>query len=199
MRFLQRDDTFYREPLVNVTAALPERHIASCHLVDVAAQVVVGAKQYLRVLRQLVYHLLRVAARHHHVGQCLHRRRRVHVAHHQVVGMLVLESLQVLGLARVGQRASRSGVGAEHHLLRRQQLARLRHEVNAAHHDDLCIGISRLTGQGERVAHEVGHLLHLAHRVVVGQDHSILLFRQLSDGSLQSIPVIPFVHYLKNL
>ena len=51
MGFLHRDDSGYREALMNVTAALPEVHVATCHLVDVTAQVVVRTKQNLRILR----------------------------------------------------------------------------------------------------------------------------------------------------
>ena len=185
MLLLQRHDGLHRETLMHMAATLPQQHLSARSRVDVAAQVVVGAKDDALVPGQLVYNLLRIAARHHHIGQRLHSRRRVHIAHHGVAGMLIDERLQVVGLATVGQRAASVQVGAQHLLLWRQQLARLGHEVHTRHHNDVGVGLRSLSGQRKRVAHKVGHLLNVARGVVVGQQHRVLLLAQTTNLLLQ--------------
>ena len=168
-----------------MAAAVPEQHVATRHAVDIVAQIVVGTEDELLVLRQTVHHLLRVARSDHHVCERLHGSRSVHVAHHLVARVLRLELLQVLSLARVRKRAAGCEVGAEHLLLRRKQLACLSHEVHAAHHDDLSVGLCSLARQCQRVADEIGHLLHFAHRIVVSQHHCVLLLTQATYLLLQ--------------
>ena len=99
--------------------------------------------------------------------------------------MFVLESFQVFSPTTVGQRTACREVGTKHHLVWREQFARLGHEMHTAHHHHPCVGLSRLTGQRQRVAHEVGYLLDVTHSVVVSQDNRIFLPTQLSDLGLQ--------------
>ena len=175
----------HRETLVHMAAAVPEQHLPAGDRVDIRPQVLVGTEDELGVLREGVDNLLGVAAGHHHIGQRLDGRRGVHVADHLIAGMLVLELPQVFGAARVGQRTACVEVGAEHHLLRRENLTGLGHEMHTAHHDHVGIGLGSLARQRQRVANEVGHLLNLAHRIVVSQDDSILLLGQTPYLSLQ--------------
>ena len=47
--------------------------------------------------------------------------------------------------------------------------------MHATHHDDVGIRVSRLACQRQRVTDEVGHRLDVARRVIVCQDHGVLL------------------------
>ena len=81
------------------------------------------------------------------------------------------------------QPASRSGIstvfsGAE-------DRGRLGHEVDAAEDDRGRVGGGRLAREAERVADVVGHVLHLGHLVVVGEDDRVALARELADLLLQ--------------
>jgi len=175
MLLLQLRYSLHGELLVNVASAVPQQHVASGHRVDVRPEVMVRTEYYLLILWERVYHLLRVAARNDHIGECLHRGCGVDIAHHLVAGVLLLEPLQVLRAAGVGKRASGIEVGREHFLLRTEQLACLRHEMHAAHHDDVSVCRGSLTCQRERVAYEVGALLHLSGSVIVCEQHGVLL------------------------
>ena len=164
-----------REAPVHMASALPQQHPPARNSVYIVAQVAVGTEDYLLVLRQLAYYALRIAARYDDVRQRLHRRRGVHIAHHRVAHMLLLELPQLLGAARVGKRAARVKVGTQHRLVRTQQLARLSHEVHAAHHYHLSLRLRRLASQRQRVAYEVGNVLHRAVRIIVRHNHGVLL------------------------
>ena len=103
--------------------------------------------------------------------------------------MLVLERLEVFGLARVSQRASGIEVGREHRFLRREYLAGLSHEVYSTHHHHLSIRLSSLASQSQGVANKVGNVLNVANGVVVGQDNGIFLLTQLPDSLLEVYPL----------
>ena len=182
---LELHDLRYREFLVHMATAIPKQHAAARHRVDVVAQVIVGAKDDLGVGGEAVDDLLGVARGHHTIGERLHGSRGVDIAHHLIAGMLGLESLQVGGLATVGQRAARGEVGAEHRLVGREQLTRLGHEMHATHHHHLGVGLGSLARQSQRIAHKVGNVLYVAGGVVVGQDDGILLLAQFSNLLLQ--------------
>ena len=175
---LQLHDRLHGEFLMHMTSTVPEQHTPARDTVDVVAKVVVGAKDDLLALGEAVDDLLGIAAGHHTIRQRLHCRRGVHIAHHLVTRMLLLVFLQVFSLAAVRQRTSGIEVGAQHGLVRTQELAGLRHEMHAAHHHHLGIGLGSLAGKGEGVAHEVGNVLYLAHRIVVRQDNRILLLAE---------------------
>ena len=84
-----------------MTATIPKQHLTASHLVDVVTQIIVRTEYQLGILRQLVDHLLGIAAGDDDICQCLHRCRRVHIRNNLIAGMLVLEFLQILCLARV--------------------------------------------------------------------------------------------------
>ena len=57
----------------------------------------------------------------------------------------------------------------------REHRRRLGHEVHAAERDHLGVGLRRLLREAERIADEVGHVLHLGQLVVVREDHGAAL------------------------
>ena len=147
MLLLQLDNGIHRETLMHMTTTLPQQHIAARDGIDIRAQIIVRSENNFLILRERVHYLLRIATGYHHIGQCFHGRRGVHIAHHLVARMLLLVSLQILSLAAVSQRAACIQVRTEHQLVGRQQLAGLCHEVHASHDDDLRIRLCRLAGQ----------------------------------------------------
>ena len=94
--------------------------------------------------------------------------------------MFLLIFLQVVGLARVGERTAGIEVGRQYEFVGTKYLARLGHEVNATHHDNLRVGVGSLLCQSKRVADEVCHLLYFATRVVVSQHDGVFLTTHLS-------------------
>lgn len=102
-----------------------------------------------------------------------------------MAGILRLESGELRGGTRVGKRAARLGAGDEHLFFGAEYLGRLGHEVHAGEEDH--VGIDRLCAyrQGERVAQEVGHGLHFGPRIVVCEDHSVLLTLEPLDALLE--------------
>lgn len=63
----------------------------------------------------------------------------------------------------------------QHLLFRREHLGRLRHEMHAGEEDDPGVGLLRLDGERQRIAQEIGYLLHFGQRIVVRQDNGVLL------------------------
>ena len=125
---------------------------------------------------------LRVAGGAAVVALGLHLGGRVHVRDDDRAGVLRLPLAQLLGRDRRGQRAAGAQIGDQHRLLGREDLRRLGHEVDAAEDDRLGVGRGRLAREAERVADVVGHVLHLGHLVVVGEDHRVAL-RARARGS----------------
>jgi hypothetical protein len=94
MGLLEPHNLFYRELLVHMAAAVPQQHLPARHAIDVVSQVVVGPEDDFLVLGKAVNDLLGIARGHHTVGECLHGRRGVDIAHHFVARMLVLNFLR---------------------------------------------------------------------------------------------------------
>ena len=59
--------------------------------------------------------------------------------------------------------------------MRRQDGSRLRHEVHAAEDDDVGVGLGGFAREAERVADEIGDVLHLGPLVVVGEDDGVAI------------------------
>ena len=53
--------------------------------------------------------------------------------------------------------------------------------MHAAEDDDVGIGLGRFLAQLQRVAHEVGDVLHLAALVVMGEDNGVPFLFKLQD------------------
>ena len=80
--------------------------------------------------------------------------------------------LELIDRGHVGHRAAGGKVGQYHLLMRRREhVGAFRHEMHAAEHDELGLGMLRdLAGEAERVADVVGELDHLIALVVMAED-----------------------------
>ncbi len=65
--------------------------------------------------------------------------------------------------------------------MRIENRGRLRHEVDAAEDDDIGVSSGGFLAQLQRIADEVGDVLHLAALVVMGEDDGVLLLFKLQD------------------
>ena len=126
-----------------------------------------------------------VGGRHAVVGLGLDLGRRVDVHDDDRAGVLGLPGAQLVGGDRVRERAARVQVRQQHGLLGREHRRRLGHEVHAAERDHVGVGRRRLLREAERVADEVGHVLHLGQLVVVGEDDGAALGGQRAYLVLQ--------------
>ena len=95
--------------------------------------------------------------------------------------MLRLPGAELVGVDGCGQRAAGLEVGQQHDLRRRQDRGGLGHEVDPAEDDHSGVGVGRLLGEPERVADEIGDVLHLGPLVVVREDHRVALVPQPLD------------------
>ena len=169
---------FHGEALVHVAGTVPEHHLPARYLIDILAQVAVGAEDDFLVLGQALHDLACVGGGDHHVGDGLDGGRGVDVGDDGVAGAGFAEVGKLVGRATLGQRARGVEVGDEHFLLGAEHFVGLAHEVYAAHDDDVRVGLCRLACQGQAVAYEVGHFLQRLVGVVVGQDDGVLFLRQ---------------------
>ena len=169
---------------VHVALAVPDVHAPAGHALDVGAQPHVGAEQDLHVVAVLAADVLnhadRVRGRAAVVGLRLDLGRGVHVHHHDGARVLGLPGPQLIGRDRVGERAAGVEVGQQHGLVRAEDRGRLGHEVHAAERDHVGVRGRSLAREAERITHEVRHVLHLGHLVVVGEDHRVAL---LGEGA----------------
>ena len=96
--------------------------------------------------------------------------------------MFLDELFELVGRTAVGQGTAGSHVGYQHLLFRTKHFGRLAHEMNAAHHDDVCRRLGGLLRQGQTIAYIIGNFLYFTPLVVVSHNQRILLFLQLIDG-----------------
>lgn len=176
MLLLEFKNLFERELLMYVASSVPEHHVATGLGVDIISQIAVGTEDDFLVLGERLDHLHGVARGDHDVGESLDRGRGVDVGNHRVSGVLLDEFFKLGSRAAVGQRTPGVEVGNEDLFLRTKDLDGLAHEVDSAHHDDVVVESFGNPGEGERVAHKVGHILDLAHGVVMREDDGVLLF-----------------------
>ena len=132
-----------------------------------------GRKRMPLVLGDGVDHVEHVAAGAAVVELRLHLGGRVDVADGDVVGELRLPAAHVLGGHRGRERAAGLEVRQQHPLAGRQDRRGLRHEVHAGEDDHLGRRLRGLPGEAQRVADEVGDVLHLGSLVVVRQDDRV--------------------------
>jgi hypothetical protein len=92
--------------------------------------------------------------------------------------------LELLGIGHVGHRAAGREVRQDHLLMRRaQDVGALGHEVHAAEHDEVGLGVGRhALGQLVRVAGVVGELDDLVALVVVAEDDEASAERGAGGG-----------------
>ena len=171
-----------REALVHLAMPLPEDDLDVGLRGHVLAQELVGQEDH-PVDAQRLDHRHRVGRGAADVRLGLHRRRGVDVGHHRHARVALPQQADVRGRDRRRQRAARQWIGDQHRLLRRQDLRRLGHEVDAGQHDHLGVRLRPLLRQGQRVAHEVGDAVKdLRRLVVVGEDDGVPLPFELVDG-----------------
>jgi hypothetical protein len=167
---------------VDVTLAVPHVQRPSQRLLDVGAEEHVRAEQDLGVLAMLAEDvrddLHRVGRGAAEVGLGLDLSRRVDVHDHDRAWVARLPVAQLLRGDRICQRAPGLQVGDQHPFVGAQDRRGLGHEVHAAEHDRVGVGLRRALGETERIAHIVGDLLDLGQLVVVRQDHCVAFPRQ---------------------
>ena len=99
--------------------------------------------------------------------------------------MLGLPLAKLLGVDRRGERAAGGEIGQQDALVRRENRRGLGHEVHAAEDDDLGLGLRGLASQAERVADEVGDVLHFGALVVVRENDRVPLLGERADSIVQ--------------
>lgn len=170
---LELDDFFERELFVHVTRTVPQQHVAARLGVDVIAEIAVGAKDDFLIGRKRLDYLHGVARSDHDVGESLDGGRRVDIRHHCVTRVFLDEFFQLRGRATVGERTPGVEIGHKHLFVGTEYFDCLAHEVDSTHDDDVIVELLGNLSQGQRIAHKVGHILDVAHRVVVGQDDGV--------------------------
>jgi hypothetical protein len=95
------------------------------------------------------------------------------------------KGLERIGGAAIGQGATGGEVGHHHLAGGVQDLCGLRHEVDAAKHNDVVLRALRDPRQGKRIADVVGEVLDFGFLVVVGQDNRVALFFEAPDLLLE--------------
>ena len=171
---------------MDVALAGPDLHLAAGDPLEVGAEEHVGQKQDVAVGRHGLDHCARVAGGAAVVRERLHLGGRVHVADDDGAGVLGLPGSQLVGVDRRRQRAAGIEVGDQHRPRRRQDRGRLGHEVDAAEGDHVGLGTGGGLRQPERVAHQVGDVLHLGQLVVVGEDDGVALGRERAHLVVQA-------------
>ena len=119
------------------------------------------------------------------VAQRLHRRAAVDVADDEVIGVRPDELLERRRRAAVGERTARGKVRQQHELVRVEDLGGLRHEVDAAEHDDVRVGARGRLRERQAVADDVGDVLDVGLLVEVGQDDGVQLAFEARDPGKQ--------------
>ena len=95
--------------------------------------------------------------------------------------MLGLPGAQLLRRYRIGKRAPGGDVRNQDRAVGAEDLGGLRHEVDAAHDDDVGVGLRRRLGEAEGVANEIRDVLNRGHLVVVGQNDGVSPRAEVAD------------------
>ncbi len=176
MLSLEFKNLFKGELLVHMACTIPQHHVTTGLRIDIISQIAVGTKNYFLILRQRIDHLHGIAGSDDNIGESLDGSRSVDVRDHSVTRMILYEFFKFGSRATVGKRASGIEVRHQHLLLRTKNLDSLAHEMHSAHHDYGIVETFCDPGKSEGVAYKISHLLDFTHRVVMGEDDSVLLF-----------------------
>ena len=95
--------------------------------------------------------------------------------------MLRLELPKLRASYHVRHWAPSRWIGDKHSLPRIQYRGGLGHEVHAAEHYHVRFDLSRAPRELQRIASEVGGLLHLGAAVVVREDYGVAVLLELRD------------------
>ena len=135
---------------MHVTLAHPHVHVLPAGDTPyVRAEEHVGEKQNLLVEGNGVDDLDRVTRRAAVVALRLHLGGRVYVGDDDSAGMFCLPFAELFRIDGRRERATRSEIRQQHRLLRRENRRRLRHEVDAAEHDDVGLGLRGFAAQSQ--------------------------------------------------
>lgn len=110
-------DLFGAEDLVHHAGTVPQDHVATGLLDEVAAQIDVRRKNDGLILRDAFYDVYRVGGRAANIRQGLQFCRAINIADHQVIGVFFLEFPEQVRRTAIGQRATRFEVGQQYFLL----------------------------------------------------------------------------------
>ena len=160
---------------VNVAFAEPDLQLAPGDALEPEAEVHVGQEQDLAIGRDRLDHRPRVAGGAAEVAFGLHLGTRVHVGDDDRARVLRLPRAQLGRVDRGRKRAAGAQIGDQHRLLGAEDRRGLGHEVHAAEEDRRRVRRGRLPREPQRVADEVGHVLHLGELVVVREDDRVTL------------------------
>ena len=113
----------------------------------------------------------------------LHFGRGVDIGDHRHAGIGLAQGAHIGASDRGRKRTAGAAIGDQHHLVGIEQLRGLGHEMHAALHDDLGVGLRRLAGELERVADHVGDAMEdLRRHVIVRQHDGVARALEIVDG-----------------
>ena len=98
-----------------------------------------------------------------------------------MVGMLTHKFRKSIAWAALGEGARGLRIRNEDFLCGTKYLARLSHEMHAAHYNDVGLGLCSLLSQRETVANEVGNVLDGTLRIIVREDYGTLRLCQAAN------------------
>ena len=175
------------ELLVHDAEPRPLHQLPAGLLLHPGAEVAIGREDDLRMARETVDDLLRIARGADDVAERLHAGGAVDVADDLVVRIALQPLRELVGRAAVGERAAGVQVRQQDLLVRVQDLRGFRHEMDAAEYDHLRARLRRLLRELERIAHEIREVLDLRVLVVVGEDHRVELAAEPFDPIQKSL------------
>ena len=182
---LQLEQFGLAERLVDDADAGPQQHVTVELAIEIAAEMPIGAEDYLLRRVDLREDRLRARTGDDDVGQRLHLGRAVDVGQRDVVGVRGAKRGEFFRRTGILQAAAGVDIGQHHDLFRAQDLGGLGHEPHSAKGDDLGIGRGGLAAQFKRIADEIGQILQFRLLIIMRQDHCLALDAQPVDLGAQ--------------
>ena len=167
----RRRDPLRSDFVVDRAVSRPQFHFPPERIHDVAPQMAVGKEHDLFVLRDRRYDAVGVGAGAADVDFRLDGGGGVDVGDEHGVGVLFLVRAHGFRRRHVRHAAARFRRGIDHDRLRGEDLRRFGHERNAAEDDARRFRVARLEAQFQRIADEIGNVLHFGQSVVVSEYH----------------------------
>ncbi len=179
---LQCKDAFLLNPvLVNLAISGPcYDFLALDKALYIHRQIAVGNENYF-LLRQTLYDLGGVRRSAADVRFRLHCRARVNICHNCRVRVLFLLGAQSFDVHHRCHWAARIWLGMHNNLAWVEDYRRFDHEIHAAENYDFRVCLLRLKAERQRVAYEIGNVLHLRALVVVREDDGVFLLFKARD------------------
>ncbi len=178
-----RVDVLRIDARMHVTLAHPDVHVLPPgHSAHVRAEEHVGKKENLLVGRNRVHDLDRVARRAAIVALRLHLGRRVDVTDHDRARMLGLPIPQLVRVDRRRERAARRQVRQQDRFAGERIAAVSAMKCTPQKTMTSRVGLRGFAAQAERVADEIGDVLHLGALVVVREDDRVAFAGKFLDA-----------------